>query len=298
MIPLVFLLISVIGGASAPLVKYAVSQFPPITLVFLRATLCALIILPFVLKEKPKFTDKRLYFAGILFAANWILFAFGIQRSSIIMSQALYIPAPIIVAILGFIFLKEKLSKNHVIGLFLSLVGISLLLFESVGAQDIVSFGTPFGNLLVTCAVLTWSLYLIVSRRISKDYSPLTIIFYNFITSFFASLLLLPFERSIGHFQIEFTTEGILGLVSLALFSSVIVFYLIQWLIKQTSAFLPSLTLYLTAIFGGFAGIIFYGERLSAYFIVGAILIFSGVFIATAVSHLHERFKIKLWIFQ
>ena len=290
MIPIVFLLISVIGGASAGLVKYALIQFPPITLVLLRAVLSLLIILPFFLKESPKIiTDKKLLLAGVLFAANWILFAFGIQRSSIIMSQALYIPVPIIVAFLGYIFLKEKLSKSHIIGLLLSLIGISFLLFESIGSQDVISFGTPLGNLLVACGVFAWSFYLIVSRKISNLYSPITIIVYNFTLAFFASLFLFPIELSTNQLPADITGQSVLGVFALALFSSVIVFYLIQWLVKYTSAFIPSLTLYLTSIFGSVVGIIFYGERLSTRFIIGAMLIFAGVFIATTLGYIRKR---------
>src|SRR3989344_824324 len=98
---LVFLLMSAVGGANAALIKFTVTQFPPIVLVAARAILASLLVSPFIIKKLPKKwpNKKYLFICNLLFAANWILFAFGVQHTSVIMSQLIYVPTALIVAI-------------------------------------------------------------------------------------------------------------------------------------------------------------------------------------------------------
>lgn len=294
----VFLLISLIGGFSGALVKFTVAEFSPVVLTFLRSFISTLIILPFVYREGifPKIViDKNLLVVNIFFWMNWLFFAAGVQKTSLLMASIAYLPVPLIVAFIGFLWLKEKLSREQIIGLVLSLTGISILVFQTIRTQDILSFGTPLGNILLSIAVFCWALYLVTSRKISKIHSPLKIIFFNFLASSILSAPLAFLDLLSGKTEISNTTQyAFLSLLALALFSSVVVFYLIQWLVKHTSAFIPSLTLYLTSTVGGLTGIIFYHEKLTNIFVLSALLILSGIFLAT--SFRYVRNNIKIWI--
>jgi len=293
---LVFLLASIIGGSNAALVKFTVNQFPPVVLVALRAFLATLFTLPFIYLQKSELrlsNDKKyLIVANFLFALNWLFFATGVQHTSVIMSQVLYVPTSLIVAFLGFLFLKEKLSLSQIFGLMLTLFGMSILIYGSAKSQDLLSFGTPLGNVLIILGLLSWSLYTIVSRKISQVYTPLTITFYNFLlTTLFASLI-IPIElKSRGLILTNITTGGILSLLSIAFFNSVLFFGLYQWVIKHTSAFISSLILYTTPIIAAFTGIIFFNERLTFNLVAASILIFLGVFFATSYQYAINYFK-------
>lgn len=294
---IIFFLISIVGGLSAPLVKLTVETFHPILLVFLRSLISLLITLPIILIYNKKLTfsnwirNKHLLTANLLFAANWILFAFGIQYTSIIMSQLLYLPVALIVSAIGFLFLKEKLHPRQIFGLILTLLGMSLLIKNSIQSQDILSFGKPVGNLIIFAAVLSWSLYLVFSRKVSASYSPAAITFFNFLASAFISAFFLLSPATKFNLQ-NVSGQAVFGLVALALFSSVIVFYLIQWLVKHTSAFIPSLTLYTTALFASIVGIIFFNEKLSTILIVASVFILIGVFMTTFNQQLKKSIKL------
>lgn len=283
-IVVMFLLLSVIGGTNAPLVKGALRDFSPSILVFLRFSLASLILLPFVLKEKPKFKKdsfKLLLLASLAMGINVILFAIGLQYTSIMMSQLIYIPKGLFVALLGYIFLKEILSKDQKLGLILTMIGMSTLIYGSVVTQDILSFGKPIGNLLIGTGFFASSLYYIISRKISKIYSPLTITFFSFLIASILSFPFALFEFKNGQIlSANITTYSILNLFALVIFSSVIVYYLAQWLIKHTSTFIAALVLYMNFLIASTLGIIAFGEKLTALFAVGAIFIVFGVFIA------------------
>lgn len=295
MTPLIaFIIASIIGGANVGFVKFDVAQFPPIMLVALRSILAAAIVFPFVDKKELKKVNVNinLLVVGLLFTANWIFFAFGIQFTSAIMSQIIYIPTSLIVAVLGFALLKESLKKEEIFGLLLALVGMTVLYADSIKSKDIFTSGTPLGNFLVILGLLSWSLYIVFSRKISKIYRPLTILFFDFVIAAIASLVLLPVQLKLTSFDYaKVTIAGIIGILVLALFSSAGFFYFYQWLIKNTSAFTASLLIYPTAVISIFVGIIFFDEGLTYSLAFGAILAMAGVFFATTYRNVKNYIK-------
>lgn len=282
---LMFLLLSIIGGSNAPLVKNALKDFPPSTLVFLRFGLASLLLLPFVLKEKIHFKKqsfKLLVIASLLMGVNVILYAIGLQYTSIMISQLIYVPKGLFVAVLGYVLLKEVLSKNQKIGLTFTMVGMSILVYGSYQTQDVLSFGKPLGNFLIFIGFFCSSAYYVLSRKVSKDFSPLFITFFSFLL---ASILSAPFaatEYLGGQLNLQnITTISILNLFALAIFSSIAVYYLAQWIIKHSSAYIAALALYMNFLIASVLGIIIFGEKLTFSFIIAAVLILFGVYIAT-----------------
>lgn len=280
---LIFIATALIGGSTAALVKLVVFQFGPIPQLFLRALFAALLLLPFLFKQKRLYEKKKfasVMLVSLLAAANGLFFAFGIGHTSVIMGQLIYTPTAIIVAILAWLFLKEKLTKNQIIGLFFTIAGISILIMGSLKTKDVFSFGTPFGNLLIIAGLLSWSSYVVFSKKLSEVFSPLEITFFNFLVTTSISFLILPFSLNTFNFE-KVTLVGVFALISLTVFSTVLFFFFYQILIKRTSAFISSLVLYLNAVFAAGAGIIFYNEKLNVSLIIGATMIIIGVIVST-----------------
>jgi len=283
MIPSIFLFVLLFGGANAALIKYAGAKISPIDLVFFRSVIAAVAIAPFIGKiELTKFKNdpKSLTLAGLLFAANWILFAYGIQKTSVIMGQLIYVPTSLIVAGLGYFILKEKLSQKEIIGLILSLVGITYLILGSFKTKDILSFGTPFGNFLVVIALFSWAFYLVLTRKISNNYKPLTIIFVDFIISGLISAIffILNFRNlSLTTFNINL----IMAILAIAFLSSIAFFFLNQWIVKHSSAFVSSMLLYPVTLSAIIYGIIFFKEKLDVSLLIGGFIMLIGVFLST-----------------
>lgn len=283
MIALVFLLFLLFGGASAALIKYAGAKISPIDLVFFRSVIAAVAIVPFVnKKELIRFRNepKILSLAAILFAANWIFFAYGIQKTSVIMGQLIYVPTVVIVAFVGYFFLKEKLNNKELIGLVLSLVGILYLIFGSFKTNDILSFGTPLGNFLVVIALISWAFYLVITRKISNNFKPLSIIFIDFVVSglisgIFFILNIKNYSRDI------FDANLITAILAMVFVSSIGFFFLNQWVVKHSSAFVSSMLLYPTTLSAVIYGVIFFKEKLEISLIIGGAVMISGVYLST-----------------
>src|SRR5438552_3083541 len=135
-----FLLVGFLGGTTGFLIKLAGQQIPPVLLTILRFGIAAIILLPFLIKHKvqlPQKHRKTIFLSGLALGANIIFFSIGVQHTSVIMSQIIFIPSTIIVAILGYFFLGEKLTKNHILGLVLTVFGMALLISGSIKTQDV-----------------------------------------------------------------------------------------------------------------------------------------------------------------
>lgn len=292
MILLVFGLLTIIGGFNSSIVKYTVNIFPPLILVALRALIAFLAVTPFLLKS-PKITfDKNFYqmfLINILFAANWLTFAVGIQKTNVNISQLLYVPTSLIVAIFSVILLKEKFSKVQIAGLVMTILGAGILAFESQLEAN-GAFGDPVGNLIVAIGVFCWSMYLVLSKKISKIYSPLEIISCNFFVSFVITFILAIAMSKSQPFDLSNTPpSGYLGILYVGIVASAIYFYFNQWLVKRTSAFFASMQVYPITILAALSGSIFFSEPLTVSLLFSSFLIMSGVFLSTSYQYIKKR---------
>lgn len=275
-----------LGGISPILIKIGVKEIPPLTLTAIRFFLATLIFLPFFLKFKTKNISKRdiknISFISIFFALNVGIFSIAIQFTTAIVSQILYTLVPIIVVVLSYFVLKEKITKNKMIGLMLAFAGVAFLVQQSIAKEEVLTFGTPLGNFLSIAAVISWSLYMIYSKRLTNKYSPATTTFFSFLVTTILLLLILPIELTIRPLIISNVTfSGISSVLGLAFFSSCLMFFLIQLVIKKTSPFAASLFQYLGPFSAAIFAIPILGEKPTFPLIFAGFLIIFGVFYAT-----------------
>ena len=93
--------------------------------------------------------------------------------------------------------------------------------------------------------------------------------------------------------ELNFNLKINLMAVSLAIIALLfIVGY--QFLIKNTSAFISSLNIYMQTILSSIFGVILFGEKLKLNLILGALLIITGVFLATSYRYIMVA-KGKIW---
>lgn len=291
MILFLFFITALIGGTNPAVVKSALEEFTAPALNTLRFTPAALFMLPFLVTQKISFAKNKKYLllVNLFFAANVIVFSLGITKTTVIMANIIYLPTSLIVALFGYLFLKEKLSKLDIVGLALTMVGMAVLVLGSITTEDISSLGTPLGNFLISFAVLSWTLYTILSRKIKDDYTPLAITFANFIvTATIAALLMVKTDFIAADFA-NSVEKHLATIIYLSAISTVGFFFLYQWLVAKTSAFATSLISYLALVFSAAAGIIAFQEKITLNLVVGGSFIVIGVFFATSFKYARSK---------
>ena len=293
---LLFFIVGILGGTTGSLIKYAGQEVPPVMLVVIRFALALVILLPLMAKNGfhvPKSKRNLIFISSAAFGINVLLFATGIQYTSAIMGQLIYVPSSILVAIAGYVFLKEKLNIHQVIGLALTIIGLLVLALGSLKTGDIHTFGKPEGNLLILIALFFWVTYLITSRNLVKDYSPLSVAFYNTAIALLVSMFVFPIEATgtVYHFT-NWSVSTWAALIGCAVSSSLFIF-LYQRFLKTTKAFVVSLVNYINPIAAAVIGIAVFEENLNLNLVVGALIICAGVFMATSFGYIKNRVSKK-----
>jgi len=293
---LLLLLANFIGGALSPLfVKVGTSEISPIIFTFLRFFIATAIFVPFYLKHREKLSRRILFKIAVIslfFAANATFFSLGIQHTSVIVSQILYTMVPLIVGILAHFLIQEKFTRFKIFGAIISAIGVLVLISRSADNLSAGSFGTPFGNILIFIAVVSWSLYVVLSRRLSKNNNASTLTFYSFVATFILLLPIVPVEYSIVGFSFEdVSTLGYLCLLGAGTVSSALMFFLIQKGIQLTSAYIASLFSYFGPLIAAVTAIPLLNEKVTIDLVLAGVLIISGVFVATTLETLTNRGK-------
>jgi len=108
------------------------------------------------------------------------LWHFSMDITSISNATIIVNSAPIFVAILSFIFFKERLSKEFLISFLITYIGIIGLIYYSNNYIN----GKVLGDILCLIAALFYGIYLLVIAKLGNENS-LNIIFY---TTFFCCI--------------------------------------------------------------------------------------------------------------
>lgn len=217
----------------------------------------------------------------LLSSGNIFFFLFGIKQTTANMSVVLYTLSPLLTAVFSMVLLKERVSNKAAAGIFLGLSGVVYtLVLPAFGVSR--SFGTLTGNLLILLAVTSWTLYTIGSRKLMNQGFPVKAL--TGMSLIVNAMVFLLFSLATGELALLpslLTLPLFLEALYLGVFVSIVTFVLYQWTIKHVSALVASLTLYLQPLFGVLVNYILLGESLSPEFVIGGLVIVSGVILAT-----------------
>ncbi len=179
---LALFLVNVFYGASHVIAKGIMPDFltPNVFILFrvVGATFLFWIITFFFVREKIERSDyKRLVLCGLFgVAINQLFFFHGLNLSSSINSGIIMTVNPILVVILSFFLLKERITKTKVIGIVLGATGAILLtLAGGTGKGD-----STLGDFFLFINAASYAVYLVIAKPLMKKYQPLTVITYVF----------------------------------------------------------------------------------------------------------------------
>jgi len=167
----------------------------PSAMVVIRLATCTFLfwIIKFLfVKEKIKSRDfLRLAACGLFGgAANQLLFFHGISLTSPIDASIIMTTTPVIVLVFSFLLLKERITRNKVLGITIGGIGAMALILYGNTAMGTSSF---LGNLFVFLNACSYGLYLVFAKPLMKNYKAITVISWIFLFGF---LYVLPFGLS------------------------------------------------------------------------------------------------------
>ena len=179
---LALLFVNVLYGASHVLAKGVMPQFlsPNVFILFrvLGATLLFWLVISFIGREKIDKADyPRLIACGLFgVAINQLFFFHGLNLSSAFNSGIIMALNPIMVAVLSFFLLKERVTLLRTFGIALGATGAILLTLKgATGKGD-----SSLGDLFLFINSLSYAIYLVIVKPLMQRYKPITVITWVF----------------------------------------------------------------------------------------------------------------------
>lgn len=282
-----------IWAGSGIAVKEALVVFSPLTLIVLRFTLAVLLMLALGLifrrnevlgLQRVEKKHIPLFVLGGLFQP-FLYFIFETYTyqafDSPTIAEALLSLQPLLAPLFAFVILREQITRNNIIGILLSTIGVMLLLL--VGTDNF-ALGSPWGILLAFITVSMSVSYSIVLRRIPTHYSPLTIVFY---VQLFSLCLFYPLwgftelNQLLHHTpQLLHIITSLLAVLYLAIFASVTAFILFCYTVRQIGVTRANLFNNVRPIFTALLMWWIFDEILPVGKIIGIFIIIAGLFIS------------------
>jgi drug/metabolite transporter (DMT)-like permease len=281
----IFLLVltAILGGGVGAMAKISLREIPPIPFTFFRFLTTTIVLLPLFYLQKQRFSlqnFKKLFWVLLFGAGNIFVFIFGLRLTTASSSQVVYAFSPIIAGLLTYFLFGERLGKRRFWGIIIGFIGtLIVVLYPVISGQSSIN-GTIAGNLLVLLAVISHSIYSVLSKEKQKEFSPIEVTTYSIIFTLLISSIILPFNMS-GYNWVVPSTGAILSILYAGVLGTAAYFLIFQYSIKQSSAVTATMVLYLQPIFGFVWAMALLGERLNIGLIIGTILAFAGVYLAT-----------------
>jgi drug/metabolite transporter (DMT)-like permease len=172
------LLVVIIWGANFSIVKWSLSQIPPLAFTALRFTFAAVLLL-IVLRVRegtvrlPQDKVWRVLLFGFIGNTIYqVLFINGLAITTAANTALLIATTPVLVLLLGSLLRIEPLTRNTVAGIALAFIGMALVMAaRGAGLNE----QTLTGDLLALASAVCWSIYTLGVRSLGAELSPLRI---------------------------------------------------------------------------------------------------------------------------
>lgn len=278
-----------IWGVHFVVTKITLQEFPIYTLAFFRFAFASLLLAPFFLAQtkKVKINIKdlpKLVAASIFIITLNIAFFFaGINRTDVTSASVITLVIPILSVILGWWVLKEKVFLINILGVIVGLLGAIVI----IGLPDPTKI---LGNFLILLASVSFVIGAIFSRQMLKKYPSLVVTAFAFLVGLITFFPLAAYEYTQNPgWTDKVTMLGIFGLIFMVLLSSISAYFLFEWGLAKTSLIRADLFQYIEPLWAASLAVLILGEQISIPYVVGAVLIASGVYLGTLAKEPHHR---------
>lgn len=284
---------NIIWGASPPIFKWALTEIPPFTFAFIRFILACLIILPFTIHKlniDRRDLPKLAILAFFGFFLHIALLLFGLTLTASINSPIIASAAPIFLLIGSALFLKEKIKNKTIYGTIVSLLGVIIIILRPLIEQGLDA--SIIGNVLLLISTAAFVVYTILLKEYNFKYNAFTLTFWLFVIT---AIIYFPFflwESAGTNIMSTLEVKAVIGIIFSAVLTSVVGYVFYNFAIQKIHASETGVFLYIDPIVTVIVALPLLGEKLTPSFLLGALFVFLGIFIAENRIHYHPLHKL------
>jgi drug/metabolite transporter (DMT)-like permease len=267
----------VIWGIPYLLIKVAVRDLTPATLVFFRTALSALLLLPIALhrgqvRPLTRFWVPLLAFTLVEIAIPWILLASAETRVSSSLTGLLIAAVPLVAAlIMRTTGQRERLEGRRAAGLLLGMVGVAALVGLDVHGSN------PFALVAIAGVVIGYAIGPIILTRYMRDLPGLGVIAVSLAASavVYAPVAAVQWPSSMP------SAKVIASVVVLSVVCTAVAFLIFFELIAEVGPVRASVFTYVNPAVAAILGVALLGESFTTGMGVGFVLVLAGSILAT-----------------
>ena len=269
------LIIVIIWGSTFALIKGVIDTIPPYTYLAYRFLLAALILVVIFWKRLKKLNImilKKGSLIGVFLFLGYTLQTVGLKYTTATKAGFITGFSVVLVPIISFLLLKEKVSRDSVIGVALATLGLWFLNYNS-------SFSFNLGDFLVLLCAFSFAMHIISVGLFSKklDYVLLAItqITVVFVLSLFMALI---FERPAIH--LSYSSDIWWSIVITGIFATALAFYMQNRFQRHSTATKTAIIFSGEPLFAAIFAYILIGEKVGLIAWAGGLLIIFGMIVS------------------
>lgn len=288
---LVFALAYILWGIDTVYIKIVVDNMPVALFSFLRFSIAALALLPFVLKHYKKMNPRvwaRLTISSLIgMSLFFLVLGEGLKRTTALNSALIFLLGPIWMYVLSIEVLKEKFNAKILLGLIVAFSGTVLVVGAPLLLGDhSLHNGSFIGNMIIFVAVFIGVLGTVMVKPVLKKAPPTQITTIRFAIVALSMLPLLFYQKP------DLSTITVTPTLAFAVFYTIIIgtilaYVLYHWSLGKISGEESSTLQYLDPLLGVLASIIILGNQLTPIVLLGGALTVLGVFLSEARAKKH-----------
>ena len=223
-------------------------------------------------------------------AINQLFFFEGLNLTTPINASIVMTVNPILVILLSFLILQEKITLRKILGILLGFVGASILILKS-GSIDFSS-DHQMGNLFVFINASSYGIYLVLVNPLIEKYHPITVLFYIFG---FGVLYVFPFGfENLYNVQWQNIPPNIYLEIGFVVVCTTFIAYLLNSLaLKQLPPTTVSIYIYLQPVLASCFAVFWGVDNLDNQKILAAAIIFLGVYLVSTTSIWQAKEKVS-----
>lgn len=192
----------------------------------------------------------------------------------------IYATAPIMIVALERILRTRAVTSLQWLGMVVAFAGVAVVVLRGEWAA-LAALSFNVGDVIMLGCALAWAFYSVLLKDARLETLPTGVLFTGVVAA--GTVLLAPAALlealvvGVG----PFTAEAWVSVLALAVIPSVLAFSSYQHGVKRLGASVTGLFMYLLPAYGVALAVVFLGERLHVYHLVGMALIIAGVVLAS-----------------
>ena len=282
LIHVLLLAVVVFWGWSFVATKVCLNYWTPVEILGLRCLLAVPVLVAIALykKIKPNFSRSdwiSMVAGSAILTAHFLIQINGMRFTSATNTGWIIAFTPLTIALLSFLFLRERIGRWQIAGIVIATGGIVLLVSD--GNLDQLDWLESKGDWMILVSTGTWALYSVVTRNAGRHNHPIAV---TTVLLSLTAIVVIPYmmiSSSVSKL-VSAPADGIIAMLFLGIVCLALSMWVWQEGLARLGASKTGFFLYLEPLATVALAVPYLGEPFGAFTTMGGALVLGGVYLA------------------